>query len=108
PASSRTRQRGVADERCCPHRPPLGPTAGQIRRELEQGGRPVPAQPGRVDKIIHFVEEHGDGALGGSGMGWPAHRPAGGLALIIPASTSTGPCRNESQSITPAANSFTT
>src|SRR5207302_4416875 len=30
------------------------------------------------------------------------------IALIIPASTSTAPCRNESQSITPAANNFTT
>src|SRR5205807_2716091 len=68
---------GVTDERCCQ----IGRSAtSAMRGELQQRGRPVPAEPGRIDEVIDFFEEHGDSALRGALILWLIHLPAGGGA----------------------------
>src|SRR5207237_8980630 len=51
-----------------------------MRGELEERGRPVPAEPGRIDEVIDFIEEHADSALRGALILWLIHLPAGGGA----------------------------
>src|SRR5205814_6285218 len=68
---------GVTDERCCQI---AGAATSAMRGELGQCGRPVPAEPGGIDEVIDFIEEHGDSALRGALILWLIHLPAGGRA----------------------------
>src|SRR5207302_1254524 len=67
----------VTDERYCQI---ARSATSAMRGELQQCGRPVPAEPGRIDEVIDFIEEHGDRALRGALILWLIHLPAGGGA----------------------------
>src|SRR5204862_481753 len=68
---------GVTDERCCQI---ARSATSAMRGELQQCGRPVPAEPGGIDEVIDFIEAHGDSAVRGALMLWLRHLPAGGRA----------------------------